>query len=116
MGTNDKEHQFEQIVARLTADYPSLNGRRRPSRRVLITLAVVGALVWGLLSVAMVAWGAAGVVLTCVLVAGVGAGVAADSRRRRWQRDRTVPARSITIDSFCGFRHSGVFGLLRRTG
>lgn len=83
MGTNDKQRQFEQIVARLTADYPSLRERRRPSRRVLITIAVVGALGWGLLSVAMVAWGAAGVLLTCGLVAIIGAGVAIDAYRRR---------------------------------
>jgi fatty acid desaturase len=83
MGTNDKEHQFEQIVARLTADYPSLNGRRRLSRRILIILAVVGALVWGLLSVAMVAWGAAGVVLTCVVVVIIAVGAAVEFRRRR---------------------------------
>ena len=83
MGTNDKERQFDQIVARLTADYPSLAGRRRRSRRFLITVAVVGGLAWGLLSVAMVAWGATGVVLTCALVATVGVGAAADAYRRR---------------------------------
>ena len=83
MGTNDKQRQFDEIVARLTADYPSLAGRRQWSRRALITVAVVGGLVWGLLSVAMVAWGAAGVVLTCALVAGAGAGIAVDDYRRR---------------------------------
>lgn len=83
MGTNDKQRQFDQIVARLVADYPSLKGRRRPSRRVLVTVAVVGALVWGLLSVAMVAWGAAGIVLTCLLLAITGAGIAVDAYRRR---------------------------------
>jgi len=83
MGTDDKQRQFDQIVARLTADYPSLAGRGRPPRRVLITAAVVGGLVWGLLSVAMVAWGAAGIVLTCAVVAIIGAGVAADAYRRR---------------------------------
>jgi hypothetical protein len=83
MGTDDKQRQFDQIVAHLTADYPSLAGRGRPSRRVLITAAVVGGLVWGLLSVAMVAWGAAGIVLTCAVVATIGAGVAADAYRRR---------------------------------
>jgi hypothetical protein len=83
MGTNDKQRQFDEIVARLTADYPSLAGRRPRSRRVLITAAVIGGLVWGLLCVAMVAWGAPGVVLTCALVSILGAGIAADAYRRR---------------------------------
>jgi hypothetical protein len=83
MGTNDKERQFDQIVAHLKADYPSLAGRRRWPRHVLIIVAVAGALVWGLLSVAMVAWGAAGVGLTCAVVALTGAGVAMDAYRRR---------------------------------
>jgi len=83
MGTDDKQRQFDQIVERLTADYPSLAGRRRWSRRVLITAAVVGGLIWGLLSVAMVAWGAPGVVLTCALVALIGAGAAVDAYRHR---------------------------------
>ena len=83
MGTNDRQRQFDEIVARLTADYPSLAGRRRWSRQTLIILAVVGGLAWGLLSVAMVAWGAAGVVLTCAVVAILGAGAAADAYRRR---------------------------------
>ena len=83
MGTDDKERQFEQIVARLTADYPSLAGRRRWSRGVLITVAVVGGLLWALLSVAMVAWGRAGVVLTCVVVGMAGAAAAVDAHRRR---------------------------------
>lgn len=82
MGTNDKQRQFDQIVAKLIADYPSLAGRRRRSRRFLITVAVLGGLVWGLLSVMMVAWGTAGVVLTCALVAVIGAGIAADAYRR----------------------------------
>jgi fatty acid desaturase len=83
MGTDDKQRQFDEIVARLTADYPSLAGRRRLSRQVLAIVAVVGAVVWGLLSVAMVAWGAAGVVLTCAVVAITGTGIAVDSYRRR---------------------------------
>ncbi len=83
MGTDDKQRQFDQIVAHLTADYPSLAGRRRRPRRVLITAAVVGGLAWGLLSMAMVAWGATGVVLTCALVGVFGAGVAMDAYRRR---------------------------------
>jgi hypothetical protein len=83
MGTNDKARQFDQIVARLTEDYPSLAGRRRWSRRTLVTTAVLGGLVWGLLSVAMVAWGAAGIVLTCALAGIIGAGAAVDAYRRR---------------------------------
>ena len=83
MGTDDKQRQFDQIVAHLTADYPSLAGRPRRSPRFVITAAVLGGLVWGLLSVAMVAWGAAGVVLTCALVAIMGAGAAVDAYRRR---------------------------------
>jgi hypothetical protein len=83
MGTNDKQRQFDEIVARLTADYPSLAGPRRWSRRVLIIAAVVGGLVWGLLSVAMVAWGVIGVVLTCSVVAVVAAAIGVDAYRRR---------------------------------
>ncbi len=83
MGTDDRHGQFEQIVARLTTDYPSLAGRRHWSRRALITAAVVGGLGWGLLSVSMVAWGAAGVVLTCSVVAVVGAAIFLDGHRLR---------------------------------
>lgn len=83
MGTNDKQRQFDQIVARLTADYPSLARRRGLSRRDVIAVAGVGGLVWGLLSVAMVAWGAFGIVLTCALVTIIGAGAAAEAYRRR---------------------------------
>ncbi|HET6529887.1 MAG TPA: hypothetical protein VFH03_04620 [Actinoplanes sp.] len=82
MSTNDHD-QFDRIVSRLTADYPSLAGRRRWSRRRVITAAVVGGLVWGLLSVAMVAWGVVGVVLTCGLVSALGVGIAVDAHRRR---------------------------------
>ncbi|MEV4704357.1 hypothetical protein [Actinoplanes sp. NPDC049316] len=83
MGTNDRERQFDQIVARLTADYPSLAGRRRRSRRVVAALAVLGGLVWGLLSVAMVAWGAAGVALTLLIVGATGTAIAVDEYRWR---------------------------------
>jgi hypothetical protein len=82
MGTDDKQRQFDQIVERLTADYPSL-ASRRPSRRIQGAVAIVGGLVWGLLSIAMVAWGAVGIVLTCAVVAIVGTGIAADAYRRR---------------------------------
>ncbi|MEU8821953.1 hypothetical protein [Actinoplanes sp. NPDC048796] len=84
MATNDKEREFAEIVERLTTDYPSLAGRRRPPRRVLITLAVVGGLVWGLLSVAMVAWGVFGVALTCTIVLLTGGAIAVDAHR--WRR------------------------------
>jgi hypothetical protein len=83
MAPDDKQRQFEQIIARLRADYPSIDGGRRWSRPVLVTVAVAAALAWGLLSVAMVEWGVAGVILTCTLVAIIGAGAAADAFRRR---------------------------------
>jgi len=83
MGTNETHRQFDDIVTHLTAAYPSLAGRPRRSRRFLITAAVVGGLLWGLLSVAMVAWGAAGVVLTCVVVALTGTGIVLDVHRHR---------------------------------
>ncbi|MEU4242719.1 hypothetical protein [Actinoplanes sp. NPDC026619] len=84
MATSDKQRQFDQIVERLTTDYPSL--RRVPRqwpRPVLITVLCVGGVVWGLLSVAMVAWGAAGVALTCAVVAITVAALVADSHRIR---------------------------------
>ena len=83
MGTEDRQRQFDQIVARLTADYPSLARRRRWPRHVLVTAGVLGGLVWALLSVAMVAWGAAGVVLTCAVVALTAAVFALDAYRHR---------------------------------
>jgi hypothetical protein len=84
MATEDKQRQFDQIVERLTADYPSL--RRIPRqwpRPVLITVLCAGGVGWGLLSVAMVAWGAAGIALTCAVVAITGAVLVADARRPR---------------------------------
>jgi hypothetical protein len=83
MGTNDRQRDFDQIVARLTADYPSLAGGRRWPRHVRVTAGVVGGILWGLLSVAMVAWGAAGVVLTCSVVAVAGGAFAVDAYRHR---------------------------------
>jgi hypothetical protein len=82
MGTNDRQHQFEQIVAQLRADYPSLGGRHWP-RRAVITAAVLGGVVWGLLSVAMVAGGAAGVLLTCSVVALTAAALGLDAYHHR---------------------------------
>jgi hypothetical protein len=85
MGTEDKRREFEEIVTRLTTDYPSLArpaGRPLP-RHVLIPVAVVAGVVWGLLSVAMVVWGARGVALTCTVVVLAGIAATVDSRRRR---------------------------------
>jgi hypothetical protein len=84
MATEDRQRQFEQIVERLTADYPSL--QRVPRlwpRPVLITVLTVGGIGWGLLSVAMVAWGAAGVALTFGVVALAAAALYVDGYRRR---------------------------------
>ncbi|MFI6071819.1 hypothetical protein ACIA5C_09545 [Actinoplanes sp. NPDC051343] len=83
MGTNDRQHQFEQIVAQLRADYPSLGEQRRWPRHVVVTAAVLGGILWGFLSVAMVAWGAAGVLLTCSVVALTAAALGADAYRHR---------------------------------
>jgi hypothetical protein len=83
MATNDRQHQFEQIVAQLRADYPSLGGHRHWPRHVVITAAVLGGVLWGLLSVAMVAWGAAGVILTCSVVALIAAALGVDAYRHR---------------------------------
>lgn len=83
MATNDRQRQFDQIVARLTADYPSLAGRPRWSRRLKVTVALVGGLAWALLCVAMVAWGLRGVLLTCAAVAIVGVGAVVDAYRQR---------------------------------
>ncbi len=89
MATEDKRRQFEQIVERLQADYPSLARGSGPqwsrwSRAARIMAAVLGAAVWGLLSVAMVAWGAAGVVLTCGVVAAVIVAATVDTLRHRF--------------------------------
>ena len=88
MGTEDTRQEFEGIVERLTADYPSLArtaGAPWP-RPLLITVLVVGGVVWGFLSVAMVAWGWKGVVLTCVTV--VAAVIALAVRNHRWRTGR----------------------------
>ncbi|GAA2608947.1 hypothetical protein [Paractinoplanes durhamensis] len=84
MATEDKQRQFDQIVERLTTDYPSL--RRLPRqwpRPVLITVLSVAGVVWALLSVAMVAWGARGVALTLAVVALSAVALAVDNYRRR---------------------------------
>jgi len=83
MGTEDKRRQFDDIVAHLTAEDPALARlpRRRWPRPVLITALVTGGLLWGLLSVSMVAWGARGVALTCGCVAAFGLVAALEARR-----------------------------------
>lgn len=85
MGTEDKRRQFDEIVAHLTAEDPSLgrDPRVRWPRSVLITVLIAGGLIWGLLSVSMVAWGWKGVVLTCTVVAIALVAAAVDARRRR---------------------------------
>jgi Protein of unknown function (DUF3040) len=85
VGTEDKRRQFDEIVNQLTADYPSLGRsvRRSWSRPVTVAVSVLGALVWGFLSIAMVAWGAGGVLLTCAVVLLTAIVLAVDSRRRR---------------------------------
>jgi hypothetical protein len=79
MATDDKKRQFDEIVAGLTADYPSLAGPRPHPRWLVVTAAIVGGVVWALLSVAMVAWGAVAVVTTCFVVAAAAAGLLLDS-------------------------------------
>ena len=81
METNDTKRQFDQIVDGLVADYPSLANRRRPARRLVVVAAVVGGLAWGLLSMAMVAWGALGIALTVAVMALLATGIAVDSYR-----------------------------------
>ena len=87
MGTEDKRRQFDEIVAHLTAEDPSLGHavRRRWPRSVLIAVLVCGGLGWALLNVAMVAWGAKGVLLTvaCVALAAIAGLVDAHRRRLR---------------------------------
>jgi hypothetical protein len=71
VSARDTRKQFDDIVGHLAAEDPALaRPVRMIPRRVLLTaLAVAGALLWAGLSVLMVVWGAAGVVLTCVVVA-----------------------------------------------
>jgi hypothetical protein len=88
MASRDTRQEFEDIVERLTTDYPSLARTGMPPfpRPVLVTLLVVGGLTWAFLSVAMVAWGWKGVVLTCAAV--LGAAVALAVRTYRWRAGR----------------------------
>jgi hypothetical protein len=85
MATEGTHQEFEQIVGHLTTDYPAL-GREpgRPwSRPVLIAVLVVGPVGWGLLSIAMVAWGWRGIALTGGVVAVAALAAAVGAHRRR---------------------------------
>jgi len=88
MASRDTRQEFEGIVERLTADYPSLARTGMPPwpRPVLVTLLIVGGVAWAFLSVAMVAWGWKGVVLTCATV--LGTAVALAIRAYRWRSGR----------------------------
>jgi len=88
MASRDTRQEFEDIVERLTSDYPSLARTGMPpfTRPVLVTLLIVGGVTWGLLSVAMVAWGGKGVVLTCAAV--LGTVVALAGSTYRWRAGR----------------------------
>jgi hypothetical protein len=83
MSTEDKHRDFNDIVDHLAADYPSLVRQPWPrwSRPVLIAVSISAAVVWGLLSVAMVAWGLSGVVLTCAVVVICAVAAYLDARR-----------------------------------
>ncbi|WP_250006432.1 hypothetical protein [Actinoplanes sp. M2I2] len=83
MSTEDKRREFDDIVARLTTDYPALTRAPWPRwpRPVLITVLVTAGVVWGLLSVAMVAWGARGVALTCAIVTVAAVTAVLDARK-----------------------------------
>jgi hypothetical protein len=85
MSDKDTRRQFDDIVGHLTAEDPTLARpiRMIPRRVLLSVLAVAGALIWAGLSVLMVVWGAAGVVLTCMTVAlAVGVGMIRARRNR----------------------------------
>lgn len=83
MSTEDKRREFDDIVARLTTDYPTLSRAPWPRwpRPVLITVLVTAGIAWGLLSVAMVAWGARGVLLTCAVVTVAAVAAILDARK-----------------------------------
>lgn len=70
MSTKDNRREFDEIAGRLTAEDPSLAQpvRMIPRRLKLAILAVAAILLWGVLSILMVAWGAPGVILTCLTV------------------------------------------------
>jgi hypothetical protein len=84
MASEDTRQEFQQIVERLTTDYPSLGrGLGLPwPRPALVAMSVAGGVVWALLSIAMVAWGARGVALACAVVAATVLTLTLDARRR----------------------------------
>ncbi|MBM2614085.1 hypothetical protein JIG36_00760 [Actinoplanes sp. LDG1-06] len=83
MSTEDKRREFDDIVARLTTDYPTLSRAPWPRwpRPVLVTVLVTAGIVWGFLSVAMVAWGMRGVLLTCAVVTVAAVAAILDARK-----------------------------------
>ncbi|MFF0373965.1 hypothetical protein [Actinoplanes missouriensis] len=68
MSTKDTRREFDRIIGRLADEDPMFRAPRRLSRELLVALCVLGGLVWAGLSVLMVVWGAAGVVVTCLTV------------------------------------------------
>jgi hypothetical protein len=84
VSSKETRREFEEIVGHLAAEDPALaRPVRMIPRRVLLTvLAVAGALAWASLSVLMVVWGPAGIVVTCLAVA-VTAGWGMYRHRRR---------------------------------
>jgi hypothetical protein len=71
VSSKETRREFEEIVGHLAAEDPSLARpvRMVPRRVRLSVQAVAGALLWAVLSVLMVVWGATGVVVTCLNVA-----------------------------------------------
>lgn len=84
MSTEDKRREFDDIVARLTTDYPTLTRHPWPRwpRPVLIAVLVTAGVVWGLLSVAMVAWGLRGFAITVAVAAVAAFAAFLDARKR----------------------------------
>jgi hypothetical protein len=85
MSTEDKHRDFNDIVDHLASDYPSLVRPPWPrwSRPVLITVSICAAVLWSLLSIAMVAWGLPGILLTCAIVLTCVVAGVLDARRTR---------------------------------
>ncbi|MEU4560038.1 hypothetical protein AB0F72_16780 [Actinoplanes sp. NPDC023936] len=76
MSTKDTRREFDRIIGRLADEDPMFRAPRQLSRELLVALCVLGGLVWAGLSVLMVVWGAAGVVVTCLAVAAFALAVA----------------------------------------
>ncbi|MBB2940398.1 hypothetical protein FB565_000102 [Actinoplanes lutulentus] len=81
MSTKDTRREFDRIIGRLAADDPKFAEPRTLTRQLLVALSVVGGLVWAGLSILMVVWGAAGVIVTCVAVVAFILGVLRWNRR-----------------------------------